>query len=144
VSTLQATAEDVRSTSTEEIDRALDELVASKTVFQATALPQWMSLIERCIPAVREAAPDWVDAACAAKGIPAGSTLRAEEVTAGPAAALRYLRLLHDSLQDIESKGRPQLPGPIRQEPGGRLFVRLAPVKRRHDALLFPGATPDA
>lgn len=144
MSVAQATSEQKYHTSLDEIDRALEELEASKSRFQQTSLNEWMELVESCIPTVVDSAREWVDAACEAKGIAPGSTIRAEEITAGPAAALRYLRLLHDSLKDIAKQGRPQLPGQIRQEPGGRLFVRLAPVKRRHDALLFTGTTSDA
>ncbi len=139
-----AVLEQPRNTSATEIDRALEELAAAKSDFRNMSLHQWAGLVERCIPTIVGSSRDWVDAACHAKGIPADSSLRAEEITAGPAAALRYLRLLHDSLLDIIRRGRPQLPGPVRQEPGGRLFVRLAPVKRRQDALLFTGTTTDA
>ncbi len=144
VTSPQAILDQPRSSSAEEINQALQELASVKTRFQQTTLQQWAKLVEQCIPAVAESSRDWVDAACDAKGIAAGSILRAEEITAGPAAALRYLRLLHDSLTDIAKQGRPKLPGPIRQEPGGRLSVRLTPVKRRHDELLFVFTTTEA
>lgn len=128
----------------EEIDHCAEELNAAKSRYQRTSLDEWSELVERCITEVAEVSAAWVDAACDAKGISTGHPLRAEEVNAGPMATLRYLRLLHDSLRDISRSGKPRLPGPVRQIPGGQLRVRIVPVKRRFDTLFFPATTTDA
>ena len=44
---------------------------------------------------------------------PDNKALRSEEVLAGPVSALRYLRLLINSLRDLEKTGNVQLPGKI-------------------------------
>ena len=106
-------------TSQETVCRFLEELDQSKSRYATTSLGQRISLLESCARGLSEIAKEWVDLACHAKGIPAGSPHRAEEVFAGPVAALRYLRLLAQSLRDIESIGKPRLPGNAYQADDG-------------------------
>lgn len=141
---MQAGLAQSRNTPIAEIDLRIEELAAAKTAQQATSLGDWRALIDRLIVTVREVADDWTEAACRAKQIPVGSPVRAEEILAGPAATLRHLRLLHDSLRDIDRVGRPRAAGPVRSLPNGQLSIRLVPDRRRQESIVYSGATCDA
>ncbi len=126
-----------RSTSVERVCQFLEELDRSKRRYAETSIRQRIKLVEACAEGVAEVAPQWVDAACRAKGIPAGSPYRAEEVLVGPVATMRYLRLLAHSLRAIETTGLPALPGKVVQGPAGRLRVSLLPTGILFDRLVF-------
>jgi hypothetical protein len=126
-----------RRTSVERVCRFLEELDQSKRRYAETSVRERIALVEACAEGVTEIAPEWVDSACRAKAIPAGSPHRAEEVFAGPVATLRYLRLLAHSLQGIESTGMPRLPGRAFQGPEGQLRVPLLPTGVLYDRLAF-------
>ncbi|HEX3724672.1 MAG TPA: hypothetical protein VHV08_00450 [Pirellulales bacterium] len=81
-------------TTKEHIDRALGDLAASKARLAHMRLAERLTLLEDCLRRTIELAHEWVDEACDAKRIAARSTMRAEEVTAGPMATARHLRLL--------------------------------------------------
>src|SRR5690606_30902893 len=73
------------------------------------------------------------------KGLIPGSELGSEEVANGPLATARYLRLIIQSLGDIEKKGVPQLPGAITEGPDGKLRVQVVPTKGLYDSVAFSG-----
>ncbi len=124
-------------TSLERVCQFLEELDRSKRRYAEVSLRQRINLVEACAEGVVKVAPQWVDSACRAKAIPAGSSQRAEEVLVGPVAALRYLRLLGHSLRAIEKTGLPKLPGKAFQGPQGRLHVPLLPTGILFDRLVF-------
>ncbi len=127
------------STSSQDISRFLVDLQRSRERYAATTVGERIELAEACAEGVVAIARDWVEAACQAKSIPPTSPARAEEILAGPVAALRCLRLLVHSLRGIEAKGVPQLPGRAHAGPDGRLRVPLFPTKILFDRLvLFP------
>lgn len=94
-----------------------------------------------------------VRAACQAKGIDPESPIAGEEWLAGPFVTLRNLRLLVESLKDIQRYGVPHIP-PSRLStlPDGRLCARLYPANLLESTLLMrhvgevhflPGVTAD-
>ena len=83
------------------------------------------------------AAPDWIVDACRAKGIEPGTPAVGEE-WAQLAFVVRNARLLRDSLRDIAREGRPELPGPLASDPGGRVVAPVFPLSA-YDRMLFPG-----
>lgn len=115
-------------TPSEQIDQFLEELSQSKESYARTSVGERIALAEECADGVASIAAAWVDAACEAKSIPLGSPHRAEEVFAGPVAAMRYLRLIVHSLRGIETNGTPKLPRGVRQATDGRLLVPLVPT----------------
>lgn len=119
------------------IDQAVADLAAGREKFRKLSVQERIALAESCIDGVAKHAREWVDAACRAKGHPEDKALRAEEISAGPASTLRYLRLLINSLRDIAAHGAPQLPGKITQSPDGRLRVRVMPARGLYDSLVF-------
>ena len=123
----------------ETVAQYLEQLNQSKRCFAESTVQQRIALVNECADGLAAIAQPWVDAACQAKKIPAGSPFRAEEVFAGPVATLRYLRLLAHSLREIETSGTPRLPGRAYVGADGRLRVPLLPTGQLYDRLaLFP------
>jgi aldehyde dehydrogenase (NAD(P)+) len=79
-----------------------------------------------------------VRAACEAKGIAPESPTAGEEWLAGPLVVLRNLRLLAESLKDIQKHGVPHIPASwLRTLDNGQLSARLYPANLL-DSMLLP------
>jgi len=126
-------------TTTTDIDRCLDELARAHDRLLNASASELIRLAEDCIEGTIRVAREWVDTACRYKGLPADSPLRAEDLMSGPVATIRHLRLVIQSLRDIEAKGRPQLPGRPTTGIDGRLHVPVFPAKGMFDAITFQG-----
>lgn len=122
-----------------QIDRALGELAAARSKFRRMSMRERIALAAACLEGVAATAQEWVEAACRAKGIEPGSPSRGEEVGSGPLATARYLRLLMQSLRDIDEIGVPRLPGEITSGPDGRLRVQVVPTRGLYDTVAFQG-----
>jgi hypothetical protein len=125
--------------STDQIDRSVSDLVASKAMLSRLSLADRIALMHDCLQRVAQLAPEWVEAACDAKGLPAGSPMRAEEVTAGPVATARHLRLLIQNYNALESSGKIPLPAEPRVGVDGGLQVQVVPVRGLFDPIVFAG-----
>lgn len=133
-------AEEVKQVTPEErIDHALDDLAAAKGKLRRMSIADRVRLIDDAIEGVYAVREEWERAACEAKGVRVGSAEGSEEVAGGPLAVLRYLRLLRQSLLDVERYGVPQLPGEIATGPDGLLRVQVVPTKGLFDAIAFSG-----
>lgn len=127
------------STSANGLPSSLAELKQHTGDLVQATIPQKVRLAESCLQGVFATALEWVEASCAAKGIPADSPCRAEEITLGPMIVARQLRLIIQTLTDIQRYGAPQLPGKPHRGPNGCLRVPIVPVRGLFDSLLFPG-----
>jgi hypothetical protein len=79
-----------------------------------------------------------VRAACEAKGIDPESPTAGEEWLAGPLVVLRNLRLLVESLRDIQQHGVPHIPASwLRTLDDGQLSARLYPANLLDSMLLM-------
>lgn len=123
----------------EHVDHCAGELAAARAQLSELSLWGRRELMEDCLDRVVALAPEWVEAACEAKGLPPGSPLRAEEVAAGPMATARHLRLLIDNYKTIEATGSIKLPAPPVERADGSLAVQVVPVKGLFDSVLFAG-----
>ncbi len=123
----------------EHVDRCVRELADAREKLAKLSLAQRRELMQDCLDRTVQLAREWVDAACEAKGIAPGSTLRAEEVTAGPASTVRHLRLLINNYEALEREGHIPLPAPPQQKPDGTLTVQVTPVKGIFDTIAFAG-----
>lgn len=126
-------------TPSEHVDRCVGELTAARKRLTGTSLAERRALLEDCLDRLMQLAPEWVEAACEAKGIPAGSPLRAEEIANGPMATARHLRLLIDNYRSVEEVGHIVLPAAPFKLPDGSLGVQVMPVRGLFDALVFAG-----
>jgi acyl-CoA reductase-like NAD-dependent aldehyde dehydrogenase len=128
-----------KSTSTAELDRAVETLQQSKRRFAALTIPERMELLSKIMERSRRVAGRSVASALAAKRIDPSSPAAGEEWLAGPMVLHRNLRLLLQSLGQIRAYGRPQLgPRSVRTREGGQLMVDVFPGGL-YDKLLFQG-----
>ncbi|MCY1040179.1 aldehyde dehydrogenase [Corallococcus sp. bb12-1] len=103
------------------------------------ALTERIKLLEDLRRAYVAIAEPSVRAACEAKGIDPGGPLAGEEWLAGPMVVVRNLRLLADSLRDIQKHGVPVIPRThLRTLEDGRLAARVFP-RDRLEGMLLPG-----
>ena len=82
----------------------------------------------------------WNADASRAKGLIPGSGEAAEELFSGVGTFMRMTRVLRDSLLQIADLGAPQVPGPFRTAPDGRLIAQVFPASAL-DKLLYAKTT---
>ncbi|MBX7168994.1 MAG: hypothetical protein K1X74_21845 [Pirellulales bacterium] len=138
-----STARTGRATSLADVDRALEQLASAKGQLRQIPLARRIDLARQCLEGVVGVAREWVSAACEAKGLVPGTSAGSEDVGNGVLATVRYLRLIIQSLADIERQGVPQLPGRIETHPSGRLAVQVVPTRGLFDGIAFSGFRAD-
>jgi hypothetical protein len=116
------------------LEAQIDCLAAQKDAWQRVTLPQRITFLEQCRAGVLRVAPQWVVAACQAKGLDPHSPLAGEEWLAGPMTVLRHLRLYQEALQ---AQGHPH-PSRVYPRPNGQLVARVFP-DRWMERLLWAG-----
>jgi acyl-CoA reductase-like NAD-dependent aldehyde dehydrogenase len=121
------------------LEQYLAELDAGQKRLGVTSIERRVEILAQCRDHIAEVRHDWVTAACEAKGIPAGSRMRMEEVLAGPATAMRQLQLFLHTMREIARNGRPKLPGRVTHRPDGRLAVPVTPCRGFFDSVAFTG-----
>ncbi len=101
-------------------------------------LPERIALLEELRRAYHAIAEPSVRAACQAKGIDPDGPVAGEEWLAGPLVVLRNLRLLVESLKDIQRHGVPHLPTSwLHTLPNGQLCARVYPADTLDSMLLM-------
>ena len=123
----------------EEIDGAVGDLRDNAKRWVDTAIGERIGMLEQAIRDTLDAAPAWALAGAVHKGIDRDSPLMGEPWITGPYPVIRNLRLLRDTLRDIERTGRPQPPD-IGLRPDGQVSVRVFPTGWK-DQLALPGVT---
>lgn len=120
---------------------ALDEAVrtvADRAQDWAESPPAFRrALLEQILRDTAAAAQGWLADSCAAKGLDPTSPEAGEELISGLLTLVRVVRLLAESLEDIEGFGRPRYPGPVEERPGDRLAVGVFPGSL-YDRLVYP------
>jgi acyl-CoA reductase-like NAD-dependent aldehyde dehydrogenase len=136
--TIPPAASTMPPTSTGDVDRALGELASAKQRWAALAVPERIRLLEALVTSTDAVATRWVEAALDAKGIRPGTAQAGEEWLAGPMVTIRNLRLLAQSLRDVEAFGTPHTPGTPYLRADGKVAVPVFPATI-FDRLLFSG-----
>jgi hypothetical protein len=125
-----------------ELDESLAQLRDGSASLLQMSIAKRLELINRCIDGVGEVARDWVSDACEAKGIAPDGPASSEEITGGPIATIRFLRLLAQTLQDVAETGRPKLPGKVTQQ-HGQCRVPVFPTPLMFDSITFRPMTAE-
>ena len=121
----------------EEVDAAVGELRDHTKAWVDTPVAERIAMLEQAIDDTLAAAPAWALASAVHKGINRDSPHMGEDWISGPYATIRNLRLLAETLEDIQATGRPQPPG-IRTRPDGQVAVDVYPTGWK-DQLALPG-----
>jgi acyl-CoA reductase-like NAD-dependent aldehyde dehydrogenase len=129
-------------TSRENLDRAVEELQTHKHEWAKLPVRERINLLEQLHAGFAHVADGLVAIALQAKRITAGTPTEAEEWLAGPFFVLRNLRLLRRSLEEIERRGRPKIPGRITTLPNGQVAARVFPADI-YDRVFFRGFSGD-
>ena len=75
-------------TASAELDQVVSALQRQKQRWARLPIAEKVTLLRRLVQDTARCAERWVEAACQAKGIPAGSPLAGEEWTSGPWALM--------------------------------------------------------
>ncbi|MFY2563471.1 aldehyde dehydrogenase [Corallococcus terminator] len=142
-----------RSTPAGTLDTVIQRVKQGSRAWVKLGIPERLSLLEELSRGYVAIAEPSVRAACEAKGIDPDGPLAGEEWLAGPMVVVRNLRLLADSLRDIQRHGVPRIPASrLRTMEDGRLAARIYPMNALEGMLLprtagevhfLPGVTAD-
>jgi len=128
-----------RATDDSHLDACIARLSLGSRRLAKLSIADRISLLEQCVDGIASVAREWVDLGCHAKGIPSGSTARAEEVAGGPLAAMRQLQLFLHTMRDIEATGQPRVEHAVRTRADGRVGIRVTPCRGFFDPYVFMG-----
>jgi hypothetical protein len=131
-------AESASATSAADLDRAVEQIAANTTTFAALGPRAKAVLLRECMQRLADVAPEWVAAACHAKGLDLDSPAAGEEWIGGPVITMRAARLTADSLDAIAAGGKPPLGSGTRMRDDGRLEVEVFPASAI-DAAAYTG-----
>lgn len=126
-------------TSQEAIDEALLVLQDHKDSWVALGIPERIDILEDMIQGFMNVADRWVAQCLEAKSV-AGNPIAEAEEWVLLAMVVRALRLLRQSLIDIQKHGRPCIAGRVIQRPDGQVVARVFP-RNRVEGILFRGVT---
>lgn len=115
-------------TSKADMDRFLQELNEQKEQWLKFSPTVRAALLQETGEALLACAENWVKAACKAKGIDFDSPRAGEEWLGGPVTLMRNIRLLKESLLQIQENGTPKLPGSPKKLSNGKLSVPVFPT----------------
>ncbi len=119
----------------------LDELVAGlvdhAAAWRNTGMAERAGLLRACIERLLAVAPEWVDAACRAKGVSPSSPLAGEEWISGPMVTIRLMRLLAEAL---DRDARPAVPSMTQR--GGQQIATVVPDSL-YDRMFYPGVSAE-
>lgn len=126
------------STSDRELEDSLERLRSKARVFARASIADKLGWLREIARRLHEVSEPLVRAACEAKAIDFRSPLAGEEWLAGPAVTLRNIRLLIESLEQLQQRGRIGFgPGGLR-EVEGRVVADVFPHDG-YDRALFAG-----
>ena len=136
-----ATAAAVHPTTQRQLDEAVARLREAAPTLARLPLPDRIALARSMQSGFARVADQLVGAACAAKGLPAGTPVEAQEWSTGPWPVIRQLRLTLESLTALQRTGNTPI-GPVSRSADDRLTVRVFPANAI-DGVLFAGVTVD-
>ncbi len=129
----------MRETDRATLDRYVELLNQNRERWLDLPVSRKIEFLKEMMRGVKRTARRQVLRACEAKGIDPNSPRAAEEWTGGPVIVQRNLRLLKESLEEIELFGVPRIsPNDIRVRHNGQVAVKVFP-KSLPDKLLYQG-----
>jgi acyl-CoA reductase-like NAD-dependent aldehyde dehydrogenase len=131
-----------RASSHAEMDGAVADLQASKSAWTAVRPQERLTLLAELSHRFAAVADRWASLGVEAEGLDPDYPGSGEEALVGPYFILRNLRLLRESLLDIDTHGRPRIPGAVRTRPDGRVVARIFPLDL-YDRIFYAGVTAD-
>src|SRR3954451_21134457 len=112
--TPQIVAPASRASSREEMDAAVGVLQEKKGAWTEVGPGERLALLAELSRRFAAVADRWAALGVEAEGLDPEHPVSGEEALVGPYFILRNLRLLRESLLDVETHGRPRIPGGVR------------------------------
>ncbi|HEX4962968.1 MAG TPA: aldehyde dehydrogenase family protein [Thermoanaerobaculia bacterium] len=131
-----------RASSRVEMDSAIAVLQENKSAWTAVSPQERLALLGELVQRFSSVADRWAALGVEAEGLDPDQPGSGEEALVGPYFILRNLRLLRESLLDIDTHGRPRIPGAVRTRPDGQVFARIFPLDL-YDRIFYAGVTAD-
>ncbi|GAH14353.1 unnamed protein product, partial [marine sediment metagenome] len=102
----------ISSSSTQEMDQALESLHKSKDHWVNLDLDRKINILDQLMEDFNHVAQEWVELSMLGKGVPENSFGEGEEWF-NIAISNRLIRLYRGALEEINHNGVPSIPGPI-------------------------------
>jgi acyl-CoA reductase-like NAD-dependent aldehyde dehydrogenase len=134
-------AQDFRDMSSETVDQALVVLVAHKDTWVSLDISERIDILDELVVDLLKVAERWIAVSVGAKETQANPMGEAEEWVLF-ATALRNLRVLRRSLEDIQKYGRPTISGKVFKHANGQVVAQVFPGNL-FDKLMFSGVTSE-
>jgi acyl-CoA reductase-like NAD-dependent aldehyde dehydrogenase len=131
-----------RASSQAEMDAAVATLQENKGAWTAVSPQERIALLSDLSQRFLGVAERWAALGIEAEGLDPKHPGSGEEALVGPYFILRNLRLLRESLLDIDTHGRPRIPGAVRIRPDGQVVARIFPIDL-YDRIFYSGVTAD-
>src|SRR5436853_4448449 len=131
-----------RASSRAEMDAAVAALQEKKSAWTAVSPQERLALLAELSRRFAAVADRWAALGVEAEGLDPDHPGSGEEALVGPYFILRNLRLLRESLLDVETHGRPRIPGAVRTRPDGQVVARIFPIDL-YDRAFYAGVTAD-
>ena len=131
-----------RVSSREEMVTAVAVLQENKGAWTAVTVRERRALLAELSRGFLAVAERWAALGVEAEGLDPEQPASGEEALVGPYFILRNLRLLRESLLDIETHGRPRIPGGVRTKANGQVVARIFPIDL-YDRAFYAGVTAD-
>ncbi|MEJ2281395.1 MAG: aldehyde dehydrogenase family protein [Candidatus Bathyarchaeota archaeon] len=122
-----------------ELDTNLNDLNTQKETWATLSLSEKIEILDQIKKEFLSIMDDWVSISLKNKGVSENDPASSDEWISGPFPVVRYMRILHDSLLEILTKGLPEIPSPITTK-NGTLVVRVFP-QTFYEKLLWGGIT---
>ncbi|MEU0405198.1 aldehyde dehydrogenase family protein [Streptomyces sp. NPDC006197] len=124
------------------LDTLVEELRRGEETWATLSLGARRGLLAALSAALQQHAQEWVDVACAIKGLDPGSQLTGEEWISGPYAVLSGVGALSATLAALDAGHSPLDGFHLSRAPGDRVAVRVLPHDL-FDRLLLNGFTAE-
>jgi acyl-CoA reductase-like NAD-dependent aldehyde dehydrogenase len=135
---MSETASSAAQTELANLDAAITAVHAKQVEFARLPVRAKIGLLGDLIPATLANVDEWIREACRAKGLTENTPLAGEEWLGGPLLLMRNLRLLVETMEQIERDGAPPLGRKVHQRPDGRIAIDVFPGSA-FDSLLYSG-----
>ena len=135
---MSETASSASQTERAKLDAAISAVHAKQLEFARLPIDAKTRLLSDLIPSTLANVDEWIREACKAKGLPENTPLAGEEWLGGPLLLMRNIRLLVDTMRQIEQDGTPQLGKAVHTREDGRVVVDVFPSST-FDKLLYQG-----
>ena len=133
--------EEMPPSSQTEIDEALEILEAHKNAWVDLDIQERIDILDEIMDDLPSVADRWIGASIAAQELQ-GNSFGIGESSVLFSVVYRIVRVLRQSLIDIQQNGQPRIPGPVGKRANGQLTARVLP-QTWYDRMVMQGYTAE-